>query len=53
VEASQVLRAGVGNAGLGAQAVAEQRPGGADRIAHIVAIQDIGQDSGDLHGFVV
>jgi hypothetical protein len=28
VEAGHILRAGVGNAGLGAQAVAEQRPGG-------------------------
>jgi hypothetical protein len=49
VEAGQILRGGVGHTGLGAQAIAEQRPGGADRIAHVVAVQHVGQNGDDLH----
>jgi hypothetical protein len=49
VEAGHVLRARLGHAGLGAETIAEQRPGGTDRIAHVVAVQH----RDDLHCFLV
>jgi hypothetical protein len=53
METGHVLRGGVGNTGLGAQTVAEQRPGRADGIAHVVAVQHVGQHSDDLQGFLL
>jgi hypothetical protein len=52
VEAGQVLRAGLGNAGLSAQAVLSSDQA-ALTASRIMAVQYVGQDGDDLDGFLV
>jgi hypothetical protein len=52
-EAGEILGARVGDTCLGVQPVTQQRPGGTNRVADIVALMDIGEHGDDLQRFVV